>query len=94
MLHISENTVEYEESLRNERKRNAPENDLEPIYTVEYIEKSREKKGKIYYYVKWCDSEEKTWEPAENILDAQLIIDFEKRSKTSQEKNEKSGECI
>lgn len=49
------------------------------IHTAQCICKKRHRQGRTEYLVKWKDWHPKynTWEPAENILDPQLIWNFE-----------------
>lgn len=51
------------------------------IYTAQCILKKRRHQKKIEYLIKWQDwsDEHNTWEPAANIIDKQLIWNFEKR---------------
>ncbi|XP_064617606.1 chromobox protein homolog 8-like isoform X2 [Liolophura sinensis] len=51
------------------------------IFTADYIQKRRYRKGKIEYLVKWkgWSVKHSTWEPEENILDPKLIDTFEYR---------------
>lgn len=51
----------------------------EQVFAAECILKSRLRKGKTEYLVKWQDwsSKYNTWEPEENILDPRLIETFE-----------------
>lgn len=51
----------------------------EQVFAAECILKSRVRKGKTEYLVKWQDwsSKYNTWEPEENILDPRLIETFE-----------------
>lgn len=53
------------------------------VHRTEKILKSRRRNGKIQYLVKWSNypSSENTWEPEENILDLQLLEEFDKKSK-------------
>ena len=52
--------------------------DDETVFRAEKILKSRRKKGKMQYLVKWFDfpMSESTWEPEENILEKRLIDIF------------------
>jgi hypothetical protein len=51
------------------------------IFTAEYILKKRIRKGLAEYLVKWkgWSNKHNTWEPEKNILDPNLIEDFEDR---------------
>ena len=54
-------------------------NKNDQIYTVEAILKKRVFKGQIQYLVKWegYGLKYNTWEPKENVLDINLIEEFE-----------------
>uniref|UniRef100_A0A915JYV2 Chromo domain-containing protein n=1 Tax=Romanomermis culicivorax TaxID=13658 RepID=A0A915JYV2_ROMCU len=67
---------------------------MEPItgnvFAAECIKKSRMRKGKIEYLIKWkgWSSKYDSWEPPENILDNRLIQNFEKKQvKAFQQRN-------
>ena len=50
--------------------------DQEDLYIVERIENKKIRNGIVYYLIKWEGYEEKTWEPEDNIIDSQLIDEF------------------
>jgi hypothetical protein len=50
-----------------------PENEDEKEFYVDKLLKHRIKKGNYEYLVKWIGFDDPTWEPAENILDDNLI---------------------
>jgi chromobox protein 1 len=60
----------------------------EDIYTVEKIMRKRIVRGKVEYLVKWegYSIDQNTWEPVKNILDPQVIADFEELQKPSEKK--------
>ena len=53
--------------------------DNQTVFRAEKILKSRKRKGKRQYLVKWFGypNNQSTWEPEENILDKRLIKNFE-----------------
>jgi len=51
--------------------------ETEPVYQVEKILKHRRRYRKLEYLVKWVGSSNPTWEPARNILDHNLIMEYE-----------------
>ncbi|XP_026053773.1 chromobox protein homolog 6a isoform X1 [Carassius auratus] len=55
----------------------------ERVFAAEYILKSRVRKGRIEYLVKWKGwaLKHSTWEPEENILDDRLITAFEQKER-------------
>lgn len=50
--------------------------DQEDVFIVERIENKKVRNGIAYYLIKWEGYEEKTWEPEANIIDSQLIDEF------------------
>ncbi|PFX31893.1 uncharacterized protein LOC111321638 [Stylophora pistillata] len=52
---------------------------VDGIFAAECILKKRTRKGKIEYLVKWkgWSAKHNTWEPADNILDARLLLAYE-----------------
>lgn len=52
---------------------------VDGIFAAECILKKRTRKGKIEYLVKWkgWSPKHNTWEPADNILDARLLLAYE-----------------
>lgn len=52
------------------------------VFLVDRILKMRNNQGKHEYFIKWkgYSSRHNTWEPEENILNAQLLADFHKRN--------------
>ena len=62
------------------KERDSSESQSPQYYTVEEIQDKKETNGKVYYYVKWegFPADQNTWEPAENILDKKVIIQYEK----------------
>lgn len=53
--------------------------DLDDVYTVERIEDKRTRNGRAYYLIKWEGYDEKTWEPEANIIDKDLINEFNEK---------------
>lgn len=53
------------------------------VYEVEYIKGKKIINGKVSYHVHWkgYESSDDTWEPAQNIIDKDLIEAFEKKGK-------------
>ena len=51
------------------------------IYIVEKLLEKRKRKGKIEYLVQWerCSKDYNQWEPKSNILDGNLIKEFDAR---------------
>ena len=81
-----ENSLLSEDENRLEQSQSHPDDiviDDETVFRVEKILKSRRKKGKMQYLVKWFDvpMSESTWEPEENILDKRLIDVFRRSRK-------------
>lgn len=71
------------------------------IYVVESIQEKRVKDGKTLYKIKWLgyNDDECTWEEEENILDKEMINDFErkglsKKNKKSTPKKEKLSKDV
>lgn len=62
---------------------------VDGIFAAECILKKRTRKGKIEYLVKWkgWSAKHNTWEPADNILDARLLLAYE----NSEEGNVQGG---
>lgn len=58
------------------------------VFSVKRILAERMRKGKKEYFVEWdVDGDNKpTWEPARNILDKSLIVDFQKSEKKDKKK--------
>lgn len=56
---------------------------VDGIFAAECILKKRTRKGKIEYLVKWkgWSPKHNTWEPADNILDARLLLAYENSRK-------------
>ena len=52
--------------------------DYESVFQADRILKSRRKKGKTEYLVKWHNfpRNQSAWEPEEHILDKRLIVNF------------------
>uniref|UniRef100_A0A7M5UYE4 Uncharacterized protein n=1 Tax=Clytia hemisphaerica TaxID=252671 RepID=A0A7M5UYE4_9CNID len=80
MPHVPDPTVEIEQE------------DL--VYRVERILKSRKRSGITSYLVKWqgYPLSQATWEPSENILDPNLIVDFNRRTKQKKANKAKAKE--
>ena len=81
-----ENSLLSEDENRLEQSQSHPDDivtDDETVFRAEKILKSRRKKGKMQYLVKWFDfpMSESTWEPEENILDKRLIDVFRRSRK-------------
>lgn len=59
------------------------EKDDDRIFQAERILKSRKKKGKMEYLVKWHNfpKNQSTWEPEQNILDRRLVDNFNNSKK-------------
>ena len=81
-----ENSLLSEDENRLELSQSPPCDiviDDETVFRAEKILKSRRKKGKMQYLVKWFDfpMSESTWEPEENILDKRLIDVFRRSRK-------------
>ncbi|CAG5123179.1 unnamed protein product, partial [Candidula unifasciata] len=51
----------------------------EHVFQADYIQKKRNRRGKVEYLVKWkgYSVKQSTWEPTENILDPLLIAEFD-----------------
>lgn len=71
----------------------------EDVYVVEEIKEKRVKDGKVQYKIKWQDYPEQdcTWEEEENVLDKDMVREFEKKigilkdkKKKAKSKNERS----
>ncbi|CRK87373.1 CLUMA_CG001175, isoform A [Clunio marinus] len=71
--------------MEKSKKKNEDEQD---IYFVEKILDKQEIDGEIYYLLKWAeyDNSHNSWEPYENILNLELVEEYEKQltAKTSQ----------
>ena len=81
-----ESSLLSEDENRLEQSQSHPDDivtDDEAVFRAEKILKSRRKKGKMQYLVKWFDfpMSESTWEPEENILDKRLIDVFRRSRK-------------
>ena len=50
----------------------------EDVYRAEKILKTRIRKRKIEYQVKWAGGNDVSWEPQKNILDQRLLDNFKK----------------
>lgn len=63
----------------------------EDIFVVEMIKDKRVKDGKVHYKIKWLGYSENecTWEEEENILDKDMINDFEENQRTKKNKKKK-----
>ncbi|KAF6025304.1 hypothetical protein EB796_016389 [Bugula neritina] len=70
-----------EDIVMGDSSSNEPDSE-ERVFAAERIEKSRIRKGKVEYYIKWkgWSSKNNTWEPATNILDERLLENFRLRS--------------
>lgn len=60
-----------------------PPIDNKTVSNAECLLKSRVRKGKTQYLVKWVGYDETTWENEDNILDKRLIENFNKANLTS-----------
>lgn len=49
----------------------------EELFVVESILARKKKGNKVFYLLKWEGYDETTWEPAENILDKEMLEDFD-----------------
>jgi hypothetical protein len=61
----------------------------QPEWEVEYIKDSRLRRGKLQYLIKWkgYPQEESTWEPVDNLQNAEdLVKDFHKRHPSAPKK--------
>ena len=78
-----------QEALESSNQQDQVFIDNQSIFAAKRILKTRKRKGKMQYKVKWLGypRDQSIWEPEENILDKRLIEHFEHGQKRNQRKS-------